>query len=280
MSENPTDGSHPGIGPPEHHGEFAEVPRRHTSTPKISCEPAVMEEWREDIRAGPRRPMESIRLLVGGADLEGPSVMDVVEVASPALEEIPVDVAGERKRMEDQIARLESEIEKMHGFYQGVVEGKTQDIRATEERLKLTERLLETKAAELTGARAFLSTADRLSEVEVLDIVRDLNENIYQVAVNLTDEWEKMESSEITSRMDVDPTSRPRVPSPVQRVLNRDPTRLTFQLQSCLCSQVAKMTSSWGHHQELAILESVHQSLSASGEYHVVDPRKYPTYVS
>ena len=88
-----------------------------------------------------------------------------------------------------------------------------------EERLKQTKDLLATKSAELSGARAFLSATDRLSEVEVLGIVRNLNENIYQIAVNLTDEWERLRSQG-TSQMDVDPPSQPRAPSLVQRVIS------------------------------------------------------------
>ena len=44
--------------------------------------------------------------------------------------------------------------------------------------------LLATRSAEPSGAQAPLSTTDRLSEVEVLSIVHDLNENIFQVTVN------------------------------------------------------------------------------------------------
>jgi hypothetical protein len=114
----------------------------------------------------------------------------------------------------------------------------------------------------------------------VLGIVHDLNENIYQVAVNLTDEWEKLKPSQVTSRMDIDTVSRTRNSAFVQKVISRNPMGLTFLLQSCLCSQVAKVTSSWGHHQELAILESIYQRLSASGEHNIVNPSKYVTYIS
>jgi hypothetical protein len=96
----------------------------------------------------------------------------------------------ECKRRVDEIAWLEHEIGKMRGSYQGVVTGHTQRIRGMEEQLKETEDLLATMSAELSGAQTFLSTADRPSEVEVLSIVRDLNENIFQVAVNITEEWE------------------------------------------------------------------------------------------
>jgi septation ring formation regulator EzrA len=174
------------------------------------------------------------------------------------------------KRRDDRIARLEQQIEKMHGSYQGVVGGHTQHARAMERRLEETEQLLATRSAELSGAQTFLSTTDRLSEVEVLGIVRNINENIYQVAVNLTEEWEKLGSSRATSRTHADQISRPRVPALVRLVRNRDPTGLTFLLQSCLCSQVVNITSSWGHHRELATLVSIYQRLSASGECRIV----------
>jgi len=51
------------------------------------------------------------------------------------------------------------------------------------------------RAAELAGAQAFLSTTGRLSDAEVLGIVRDVSENIYQTAVKLAEEWEILESS-------------------------------------------------------------------------------------
>ena len=171
------------------------------------------------------------------------------------------------KRRDDQIAELEHEIGQMRDSYQGDVQMRTQHILVVEERLKRTEELLTTRSAELSVAHAFLSTTDRLSEAEVLSIVRDLNENIYQVAVNLTEEWEKLESSQAIGPTGVDPTS-----VLVQLVRNRDPTSLTFLLQSCLCFQAVDMTSGWGHHQELAILESVYKRLSASGEHCIYPP--------
>ena len=179
----------------------------------------------------------------------------------------------ECKYRDDRIVELEHEIAQMRGLYQEDVQRRDQHTQAMEERLKRTEELLATRSAELSGAHAFLSTTDRLSEAEVLGIVRDLNENIYQVAVNLTEEWEKLESSQVVIPMDVDPTSRPSVPALVQLVHDRDPAGLTFLFQACLCSLVVNMTSGWGHYRELSILESVYQSLSTSGEHCTVHPR-------
>jgi len=177
------------------------------------------------------------------------------------------------KECEDRgykIAELERENGKMRSLHQEEVRKRTQHAQAMEDRLKRTQELLATRSAELAGAQAFLSTTDHLSEAEVLGIVRDLNENIYQVAVKLTEEWEGLESPQDISPMDVDPTSHPRVPILVRLVRNRDPMGLTFLLQSNLCFQVVEMTSKWGYHQELAALDSVYQRLSASGKCHIV----------
>ena len=242
------------------------------STPRRSVGPEDME-W-EGILAGP------VEVIPSGREEEEVLVFDlpcaIIEGERGGEERL----IGKQKCEGDRIVELEHEIERVRGLHREEVQKKTQHIQAVEEQLKQTKELLAMKSAELSGAHAFLSTTDRLSEVEVLGIIRDLNENIYQVAVNLTDEWEKLEPSRATSRMDVDPTSRPHVPALVQRVLSRDPVGLTFLLQSCLCSQVVKITSSWGHHRRLAILESVYKRLFASGEHHIIDVRLYVTYMS
>ena len=182
------------------------------------------------------------------------------------------ELTEECRRREDRIAKLVHDNGQIRRSYQVDMQMQIQDIQTMEERLRQTREQLAAKSDELSGAYAFLSTTDHLSEAEVLDIVRDLNENIYQVAVNLTEEWEGLESSQAISRMDVNSGSQLGVLTLVQRVLDHDPTGLTFLLQSCLCSQVAKITSSWGYHQELAVLKSIYKRLSASGEYRIVCP--------
>lgn len=180
------------------------------------------------------------------------------------------ELIKESERKEHKVAELEREIGRMRSLHREDVQKRIQHTKATEERLKQTEELLATRSAELTGAQAFLSTTDALSEAEVLGIVRDLNENIYQAAVKLTEEWEALESPEGISSLDVDPVSQSHVPTLVQLVRNRNPMGLTFLLQSCLCSLVVDMTSSWGYHPELAALDSVYQRISASGKSHIV----------
>ena len=299
MSENSGSSSRPMTSPtdsllPLRQSE-AELPamfyERQAPTPRLSLRQAKDTKEGEDLAIPAKRTrmevLDSSRVQAVEADeimapreeeqdLEESITWEKMEMVGPRGEE--EKVMEKLRRKEDQVERLESEIGKMRGFYEDV-QRRAQHIRTEEERLKRAEKLLATRSAELSGAHAFLSATDRLSDVEVLGIVRDLNENIYQVAVNLTDEWEKLGSSQTTGRMDIDTPSRPRSPTLVQRVLSRNPAGLTFLLQSSLCSQVVKMTSSWGHHQELAILKSVYKRLSASGEYHIVGPRQYVTYV-
>ena len=174
------------------------------------------------------------------------------------------------KSREDRILELESEIGKLHGFYGEDTRRRTQHLQATEERLKHTEELLASRSAELNGAQSFLSTTGRLSEAEVLSIVRDLNENIYRVAVNLTQEWEKSQYSQAMNSTDVDLTSLACIPPLIQLVRNRDSMGMTFQFQSSLCFSVANITSRWAHHPELAILRTIYQGLSASGKHHQI----------
>lgn len=293
MSENPKASFHPVTSPAEH----LPLPRKSEVKP-----PDVMQEWcpltpspsrrsgeereeREgDITAPPRwETSDCTDGSRGRQETEvGGNLIGITEdraLESPAVGpggggEV-MDVCGREDRNEGPPPQISDGDDCFED-----VRRRTQRIREKEELLKQTEKLLATRSAELSGVHAFLSATDRLSEVEVLRFVHDLNENIYQVAVNLTDEWEKLESSQATGRMDVDSVSRSRGPALDQRAISRNPVGLTFLLQSCLCSQVAKMTSSWGHHQELAILESIYQHLSASGEYDIVNLRQYVTYIS
>ena len=183
-------------------------------------------------------------------------------------------LVGRCRRKDGHITKLERDIRHIHRSYQEEVQRRTHQIQALEERLKKSEELSARRSAELSETRTFLSTTDGLSEAEVLSIVRDLNEHIYQVAVGLTEELENLEPLPATSRMDVDPISRRAHTSAVARpASNQDLTGWTFRLQSYLCSQAVKMTSSWGRRREFAILEPVYQRLSTSGERHVVSHR-------
>jgi hypothetical protein len=174
-------------------------------------------------------------------------------------------------RRDNRIEELEQKIAGMRSSWAETVEAEAGKARTMQKRLKQTEELLGTRTAELSGAQAFLSTADRLSEMEVLSIVRDLNENIFQVAVSLTEEWEKLEPSQATGQTNPDPTPQPRVIVLVRLARNRDLMGLTYLLQLHLCYQAMKMTSSWARNPDLGALKQVYQSLSASGEHHIID---------
>jgi len=177
---------------------------------------------------------------------------------------------GECKYRDNQIARLEQENAKLRGSLREM-EVHARQAQSMQERFKQTQELLDVRTAELSGAQTFLSTADRLSETEVLGIVRSLNENIFQLAVSLTDAWEKLESSQATGRIKLDLTSKARVPVLVQLARGQDLTGLTYLLQSRLCYQAVKMTSSWVRNQESGGLGSVYRHLSASGEDRIIN---------
>ena len=178
---------------------------------------------------------------------------------------------NEYKRAKERIVELEHEIEKVSEAYQETLETQDQRIQAMTDLLTRTEELLATRSTELAGTQSLLPTTNRLSEAEVLGIVRDLNENVFQVAANLTEEWEKLESSQSSgftvTQDDIDALSRFYGSALIQQALNRNPAAVTLLVQSCLCHIVMQITSWWRRDQELATLGSVYQSLSASGEH-------------
>jgi len=185
------------------------------------------------------------------------------------------ELVGQSQDKDEQIKELERKIGEMRDFATSLVKR----LRETEERLKRTEELLAARSAELMGTQSFLSTKDRLSEAEVLDIVRDLNQNIYQVADKLTEEWKKLEPRD-TSQRDANSNSRAPVPALVRLVRNQDSGSLTFLLQSRLCYQAACVTSSWRRQRELATIESVYERLYASGEGRIIDAKQHSTHTS
>ena len=160
------------------------------------------------------------------------------------------------------------------------MEAQAQQVLSMQERLEKTEELLQARTAELSEAQTFLSKVDRLSEMEVLDIVKSLNENIFQLATSLADAWEKLEPSQATGPIEVDLTSQPHHSVLVQLARERDSAGSTYLLQSHLCYQAVNMTSSWVHNQEPGGLGTVYQYLSASGEHRIVNTKLYVTYVS
>ena len=187
---------------------------------------------------------------------------------------------GKCERRDSRIAKMKHDFVETRGAWEETLEAQIRQTRAAQERLKQTEQLLDARTAELSGAQAFLSTADRLSEMEVLSIVRDLNENIYQVAVSLTEEWEKLESSQAAGQTNGDPASQPDIPVLIQLARNRDLTGLTYLIQLDLCYQAVNMTSSWVHDKRLDVLKHIYRRLSASGENHIIETEWCVTYAS
>ena len=273
MSENSTLHDHPEITPasplsPPRDSEDESPPvsqDRHASTPGSPVEP---EKEIGDTATTETEKVGRFRREV--EHLNG--LFDEGRVGMVMLEREGGKLIQKCRRREDQIVELKRKITEMHVSYWEAEETQARKTRAMQTQLKQTEELLEARSAELSAAQAFLSTADHLSEMEVLSIVRDLNENIYQVAVGLVEEWEKLDPSQTTTRMDVDPTSRPDVPTLVRLTRGRDATGLTFLLQTWLCFLAADMTSNWGRHQESATLRSIYKRLAASGEHHIFDP--------
>ena len=179
--------------------------------------------------------------------------------------------AKKYREAKERIIELEHDIGEVSEAHQDTLEKQDQRIQSLADRLAQTEELLATRSAELAGAQYFLSTTDRLSEADVLGIVREVNENIFQVAANLTEEWEKLGSSRsrtfTITQEDFDASSRFYGPVLIHSALDRNPAGVTFLVQSCLCNIVAQITSRWRHDQELTMLGSVYQRLSASGEH-------------
>ena len=187
------------------------------------------------------------------------------------LEQGGARLEQENVKLEKENVKLEQENARLHGSLKEAVEAQARQARSMQERLKKTEELLQARAAEVSEAQTFLSNVDRLSEIDVLGIVRDLNENIYQVAIILARAWEKLDSSQVTGPIGVDLTSQHRDPILIQLARKRDLAGLTYLLQSFLCHQAVDMTSSWAHSRELGALEYVYQRLSASSEHHIIN---------
>ena len=70
--------------------------------------------------------------------------------------------------------------------------------------VKLSRRTDRNEVRVTAEADVSLFTTNSLREAEVLVIVRDLKENAYHVAVDLTEEWENLEPLQVTSPMGVD----------------------------------------------------------------------------
>ena len=170
-----------------------------------------------------------------------------------------------------RIDLLRDKIEEISRARRETSETLDQRVRTLEGELKHTKALLAMKSTDLSALEPFFRLTDGVAEDEVLFIVRDLNEHIFQVAANLTDGWEKLRSQSsyrktITDE-EVEAFSQSYGPVLVQKVHRRSPTAVTYLIQSCFCDLVTQLTSSWRHDKELSVLASVYKRLSATGKH-------------
>ena len=163
-------------------------------------------------------------------------------------------IKGELARTKDELARTKVELEK------------------TKADLAEANDISKAKSTELAKAQSLLSPPDRISEAEVLEIVRGLNKNITQIAANLAEEWGKLPSPRFNkappNKKELDTLSQFYGSTLVRRVLNRDPSAVTLLVQSTLCYVVTQITSSWRPDCDKRwwILGSIYRRLSASGK--------------
>jgi len=139
---------------------------------------------------------------------------------------------GECECREDWTVKLDHENTKLRVSLQEAFEVQDRQARSMQERL------------EQTDDRGRFSCPQQTAY-----IVRDLDENIYQAAVSLAEEWGKLKSSQATGRIGVDLTS--------QLACGQDLTGPTF----LLCYRAVNATSSWVRNRELDVLKYVHYML-------------------
>ena len=172
-------------------------------------------------------------------------------------------IKGELARTKDELARTKVELAKANELststtratelgerLKGELARTKDELARTKVELEKTSELSMARSRELAKAQTFLSTTDRISEAEVLGIVRDLNENIIKIAANLTNEWGRLRSPQPNSRtiftkQELDALMQLHGRTLVHRVRNRDPPAVAFLVQSCLCYAVTQITLGW-----------------------------------
>ena len=288
MSESPALLVHPEVAPTDPHPlsdeTEAKPPPPQDQCPLTTNPPEDSErrekgkvERKEEKKGDTTRLGEAWRFRREIGDLKGLVEKQKAEISRlRGLEEI---MKGRVERRENTISKLDHDLQKMHNNWQEAKKIHARQVQGMQERLKRTEELLATRSAELSGEQAFLPITDHLPEPEVLGIVRELNENIYQVAGGLTEGWIKMGSSKPPDNVELDLTSQQRLPVLIQLARNRDLTGLTLLIQLRLCYYATKMTSSWAHNKDLVLIKDLYQRLSESGEYQIIHPKWYVAYI-
>ena len=180
-------------------------------------------------------------------------------------------MSDEQTRANDELAQTKDELARI----KGELARTKHELARTKVELEKTNELSTARSAELAKAQTFLSTTDRISEAEVLGIVRDLNENIIQLAANLADEWGRIRSPQpnsktIFTKQELDALMQLHGRTLVHRVRNRDPPAVAFLVQSCLCYAVTQITLGW--RRDLSDerpwrLGSIYKRLSTDGKH-------------
>ena len=187
-------------------------------------------------------------------------------------------MSDEHTRVKDELAGTKDELAQTKddlAFYSRELARTNDELARTKVELEKANELSTARLTELVRAQSFLSTTDRISEAEVLGIVRDLNENIIQLAANLTEEWGKLKSPQpnsktIPTKEELDALLQFHGPTLVLRVRSRDPPAVAFLVQSCVCYAVTQITLGWrrDHSDEWPwMLGSVYKRLSSYGKH-------------
>ena len=185
-------------------------------------------------------------------------------------------MSDDQTRTKDELARINDELAQTKDELARIKSELAQtkvELAKTKAELAETNDISTAKSTELAKAQSLLSPPDRISEAEVLEIVRDLNDNIIQIAANLTEEWGKVPSSRSNkappNKKELDALSQFYGPTLVRRVLNRDSSAVALLVQSTLCYVVTQITSSWRPDCDKRwwILGSIYRRLSASGKH-------------
>ena len=201
-------------------------------------------------------------------------IEEASRVLREALEERDQQIqamSDEQTQAKDELAQTKDELARI----KGELARTKAELAKTKVELAEANELSAARPTEPAKAQSFLSTTDRISEAEVLGIVRDLNENIIQLAANLTDEWGRIRSPQPNSRtiftkQELDAFMQFYGRPLVLRVRNRDPSAVAFLVQSCLCYAVTQITLGWRRdlsNERPWRLGSVYKRLSTDGKH-------------
>ena len=201
MSKGPPSLVHPDATPtdPHHHPDESKPERyEQPPPPQYQCpspKNPSQELERKAERRGTTRSGEAWRLQREVGDLRGLVEKQKAEISR--LRRVEEILKGKLERREEKISKLDYDLEKTRNGWQEADKVHARQAHGMQELLKRTEELLETRSAELSEAWAFLSTADHLSEMEVLEDLatcppRDWQE--FEAARALKDQEEEIQS--------------------------------------------------------------------------------------